>query len=429
MLGGRFFSVLCRWACVILAVFVAPTVAHAQNGIIDALNLAPFVPLVLDAFMMVATGGYEFFVGNGDGIVYILIWGFLVMSLSLYAIKLFLPKNWISFLGFTGGGQVFDGSADGMSIGVAALKPVLRAIIAAVILLQIKPVYITEWLVNPFLKFGAIYTDSILETINVGIENAPKIECPPDILEKAWISEDSCAFLVQPVSSLSYANNRIIKRGFEFITNGLGGMRTLITRGNPVMSLITGILLVFTFVSCNMFMALLIIQGIFNFGMALILYPFQVLTWVAKPKNPDKWFDIWPAFSGIVNALQQLIVTMIACAFILCVNVAVIRALFQPNGSVFVGAAGGSAGSNISGVGTSIGAGGHSMLWLSSILTFYLMFRIFDMTRQRLNQYAPGADALYNKVKGDTRIAYNKAQGFRDKIKQWRELRKLAKGK
>ena len=44
-----------------------PDVAFAN--IVDNLNLAPFVPVVLNSLMMIATRGYDFFVGNGDGII------------------------------------------------------------------------------------------------------------------------------------------------------------------------------------------------------------------------------------------------------------------------------------------------------------------------------------------------------------------------
>ena len=53
-----------------------PDVAFAN--IVDNLNLAPFVPVVLNSLMMIATRGYDFFVGNGDGIIYFLV--FLVVA-------------------------------------------------------------------------------------------------------------------------------------------------------------------------------------------------------------------------------------------------------------------------------------------------------------------------------------------------------------
>lgn len=398
---------------VAVILLMSPMGAYAADyAIVDALNVAPLIPTILDALMAVATGGYDFFVGKGNGIIYILIWGFLAISISLYLLKMYFPKVWVSFFGFSGGGEMFDKGVSGFTIAENLLRPSIRAIIAVTVLLQIKPVYLTEWLINPFLQFGALYTESITETLNnAGI--APDIECPPSVVQQGWISPESCEFLVQPVSDLSYANNQVIKRGFDFIKSGLRGMITLIPHGGEnFMNLITGILLVSTFVSSNLFMALLIIQAIFNFGMSLVLYPFQVLAYVVKPS--DKWFDIWPAFSGITKSLQKIIVTMIACAFILCVNIAIIKSLFQWNSSVFVTAAGGSASSNVPTMASSaLGFGEHSILWLSSVLTLYLMFRIFDMTRERLNDYiGKGMDGLYNQVRGDVKTLTKDAKKY-----------------
>ena len=403
---------------VALCLVGAPSAAFAQYEIVDAFNLAPFVPMVLDALMAVATGGYEFFVGSGDGIIYVLVWGFLAVSVALYLVKLYFPKIWVSFFGFSGGGDMAGGKVGGQTIVMNVLHPGFRALIAAVLLLQIRPVFLTQWLVNPFLQFGALYTHAITETVNATGTAAPRIECPESIVQKAWISKSSCEFLVQPVSDISYANNRVIKSGFEFINRGLRGLVTLVPHGGEdFLNIITGILLVSAFVGSNLFMALLIIQGIFNFGMALVLYPFQVLTWVAKPKNPDKWFDILPAFSGITKSLQQLIITMIACAFILCVNVAVIKSLFSWNSSVFVVAAGGTATTNVPQMSDAMGFGAHSILWLSSIMTFYLMFRIFELTRKQLDSYVgSGMDDLYKKATGDTKRVWANTKDWGKKI-------------
>lgn len=404
-----------------IAAFCAgvPVPAFAQYEIVDALNLAPLVPIVLDALMAVATGGYEFFVGNGNGIIYVLIWGFVAVSISLYLIKLYLPKLWVGFFGFSGGGDFSSGNVTAEKITTNVLHSGFRAIFAAVVLLQIRPVYVTEWLVNPFLQFGALYTHSITETINETGIAAPAVECPPDIVAHGWISKSSCEFLVQPVSDISHANNQIIKRGFEFIVRGLRGLLTLVPHGGEdFMNVISGILLVVAFVGSNLFMALLIIQAIFNFGMALVLYPFQVLTWVAKPKDANKWFDVWPAFSGITKALQRLIITMIACAFILCVNLAIVKSLFNWSSSIFVVAAGGTVASNMPQMAnTGIGFGGHSMLWISSILTFYLMLRIFEMTRDQLNTYVgSGMDKLYKQVSSDASGTWKNVKSLGNKV-------------
>lgn len=390
-----------------VALCIMPNIAHAN--IVDALNLAPFIPMVLDALMTVATGGYDFFVGHGTGIIYMLVWGFVAVSVALYLVKMYFPKMWVSFFGFSGGGELADGNIDGMKMSMNLLKPMVRAVIAAAFLLQVRPVFVTQWLVNPFLEFGAVYTSGILHTINQG--NAPQIECPQNIIEKGWISQRSCEFLVRPVSEISHANNQVIKRGFEFIERGLLGlMALLIPHGaTDIMNLITGLLLVSTFVTCNLFMALLVIQAIFDFGMSLVLYPFNVLMWVAKPKNPDKWIDLWPPFSGIIDALKKIVITMIACAFILCVNIAVIRALFHWNNSMFMVGAGGSATGNVPSAASAMGFGSHSVLWLSTILTFYLMLRIFELTREQLRSYTKGvSDDLYKKVMSDSKTTWNK---------------------
>lgn len=391
----------------------APVPAHAD--IVDALNLSPFVPMVLDALMMVATGTYEFFVGTSDnpGIIQGLIWLFLGFTLTLSLAKMYIPKKWLGFIGLSGGGELEGGKINGFKVVENVAKPGMRAVIASIVLLQLKPIYMTEWLVNPFLQLGAIYTHEITAQINESGMSAPDVKCPDDIIAKAWISEKSCEFLVQPVSDLSHANNQIIKRGFDFLTSGLRGLVTLIPHGGEdFLNLITGILLIFTFVGSNIFMALLIIQGIFNFGMQLILYPFYVLTYVFK--SSDKWVDIWPAFAGITKALQQLVVTMIACSFMLCVNLAIIKALFQWNTSVFVVAANGSAHSNVPvATNSAMGFGEHSIMWLSAILTFYLMFRIFDKTQEQLKKYVgSGMEDLYKQVKSD-------ASTLKGKVEKW----------
>ena len=404
---------------VVCAIF-APDVALARWDIVDRLNMAPFIPRVLDAIMMVARGGYEYFVGHGDGIIYILIWGFLGASVFMYAFKMYFPKRWMEFLGFTGGGEMWEGKIKGFDIAQTTLKNAMRAIIAATFLLQIRPTYVTEWLVNPFLEFGSLYTEAIVDSQNIQGIVKQDISCPPGVLSGDWLSVRSCNFLVHPVSTLSSANNAVVKRGFEFFTRGIRKLISPIPHGGTsLMDIITGVLLVFAFVGCNFFMALLIIQGIFDFGIALILYPFSVLAWVAKPN--DKWFDIWPAFSEIIKSLRTLVITMIACAFILIINIAIVRALFHFDASVFTVAAGGVASGNVPGASIDANAtsfGGHSLLWLSSILTFFLMQAIFDRTRKQIETYSPGQTALYEQVKGDFNANVKKAKSIFDSAKK-----------
>ncbi len=416
-LKNRFFINLLRrivLPVVVICTAFAPDAAFAKWEIVDKLNLAPFVPRVLDGFMMVARGGYEYFVGNGDGIIYLLVWAFWGISIFMYAFKMYFPKRWIEFLGLSGGGEMWDGKVKGFDVAQKTLKNLMRGVIAATFLLQVRPVFVTEWLVNPFLEFGAIYSGAILDMQNVPGVVKQNVSCPPAVMSGDWISERSCNFLVQPVSELSSVNNAVIKRGFEFFARGVRGLMTPIPHGGQnIMNIITGVLLVFAFVSCNLFMALLIIQGIFDFGIALILYPFSVLAWVAKPN--DKWFDIWPAFSEIIKALRTLVITMIACAFILIINVAVVRALFNFDLSVFMVAAGGSASSNVPGTtmtGNAVDFGGHSLLWLSSILTFFVMNAIFNLTKKQLQSYSGAKTDLYDQAKSDFNSNVKKAKSI-----------------
>lgn len=404
----------------VMCIVIVPDAAFAKWEIVDKLNLAPFVPRVLDGFMMVARGGYEYFVGNGNGIIYLLVWTFLAISIFMYAFKMYFPKRWVEFLGLSGGGEMWDGKVKGFDISQNTLKNLMRGVIAATFLLQVRPVFVTEWLVNPFLEFGAIYSGAILDMPNVPGVVKQNVSCPPAVMSGNWISERSCNFLIKPISELSSVNNAVVKRGFEFFARGVRGLMTPIAHGGQnIMDMITGVLLIFAFIGCNLFMALLIIQGIFDFGIALILYPFSVLAWVAKPN--DKWFDIWPAFSEIIKALRTLVITMIACAFILIINVAVVHALFNFDSSVFMVAAGGTAASNVPGstmTANAVDFGGHSLLWLSSILTFFVMRAIFNLTQKQLKDYSGAKTDLYDQAKNDFNANVKKAKSIYQSAKK-----------
>lgn len=397
---------------------------------VDAFDLSPFVPLVLESMMNVATSLYNYFVGNGTGLVYILIYAFLIFSLSLYLVKMHLPSDWLGFLGFSGGGEMWSGKEDGWTMGKNILQPCLRAIIACVVLLQIKPVYVTEWLVNPFLEFGSIYTEEIFHTINgSSLDTTAAPICPESITRADWISTKSCDFLIKPVYIISKENNQVIKYGLDFIKTGLRNLLSLFPHAmDGILNVITGVLLVSAFVSSNLFMALLIIQAIFDFCIALILYPLAVLTWTAK--KSDKWFDVLPVFDQIIDALKKLVITMIACAFMLCINLAAVRALFNWSSSVFVNAANGVAQTNVPAItNTAMNFGQHSILWLSAILTFFLMQNIFKMTRERLDLYTKGTKHdIYDNVTKNAKTMWGKIQSAPDTIKNlWKTKEKISK--
>ena len=402
-----------------------PNMAFAWGVLsVDSLDISGLIPIVLDAFMFVANGTYDYFVGpDHNGIVYVLVWLFLIMYIILYLIKLYVPKFWITTFGFKAEDSVSN--TGGIKIAENILKPSIRALVAVILLLPLRPEFISRNLINPFLHFGSIYTSEIIKlSSGLGFNSTVSQTCPNDLLEQGWLDKESCEYLIQPVHVLSRANNTVVKRGFRYLSSGLQTLTTMMVHnsGQGLMNVVTGILLITTFTSCNIFMALLIIQAIFNFGMALILYPFNVAAWVAK--KSDSWCDLWPAFSGITEGLKQIVVTMIACAFILCVNMALVSALFQWNNSVFVAAAGGVAHSNVPDVtAMSTGFGAHSMLWLSCILTFFLMKRMFEITREKLIGYV-GKDAtgLYEDVKGDAKTTWGMAKATPGKVKEYWKL-------
>ncbi len=399
----------------------APSMAFAGWGIlsVDSLDISKLVPIVIDSFMFVANGTYSYFVGtNHDGIIYTLIWLFFAVYIAIYLVKLYVPKFWITIFGFKPGDSIDN--TGGMKIAENLLKPAIRVLVAVILFLPMRPEFITKNLINPFLQFGSIYTTEIIRISaanNININN--NVECPDTLLAQGWLDKPSCQYIIQPVHVLSQANNMFIKRGFRYLSSGLTSLTGLMVHngGQSFMNIITGILLITTFTICNIFMALLVIQAIFNFGMALILYPFTVAAWVAKKSN--SWLDVWPAFSGIIESLKQIVITMIACAFILCVNIALVSALFQWNGAQFVAASGGTAYSNLPNTTAfSTGFGEHSLLWLSCLLTFFLMQKIFEITQNKLKEYVgKDATALYDTVKGDAKTTWKIATALPGKAK------------
>lgn len=400
--------------CVLCTLFIQP--ANAA-GLIDKLDLSPFVPLVLETLMNAATSIYKVLIGNnGTGFLYLIIYAFLAFSVSLYLIKMHLPKDWLSFFGFSEGGEMWDNPPSGMTIAKNVFMPCLRAAIACILLLQISPQNMTKYVVSPFLEFGAYYTNGVLEMVTSPEANTnTATQCPESVLEEGWLTRNSCNFLIQPVHTISHENNRVISYGFRLLKSGLRGMMTLIPHGGQnFLNVITGLLLITTFVASNVFMALLIIQAIFDFGTSLIMYPFGVTTWVIK--KSDKWFDVLPVFNQIIDSVKKLIITMIACAFILCINIAIVRAVFNWSSSNFVVAAGGTSVSNVpSGAVENFGT--HSVLWLTSLLTIFVLKSIFDMTRERLEMYTSGTSKdLYKNVTGDAKTLWGKAKAAPGKI-------------
>ncbi|MDR1071282.1 MAG: hypothetical protein LBL21_01405 [Rickettsiales bacterium] len=359
---------------------------------IDVFSLSWVVPLVLDSMMAVATAVYDYFVGSGDGVIYVMIWGWLGFSIGLQLIKMYFPKEWLAFLGLSGGGEMYGGGIGGMDIGVKVLRPMLRAMFAIVILLQLKPPAITRYVIEPFLGFGAVYVDAITKTV-LPDPPATLAKCPAELGD--YMSRDSCEFLVRPIDEVSAVNNKIIRIGVDkYISGGVAKLLVpILGTKDGILDIITGIMLAATFFASNLFMALLVIQGIFKFGLSLILYPFKVLIYVAKDDGAA-WFNPWLALKDLVVSLKDLVIAMIAVAFILLINVSIAGALFNFDIE------------NIKGV------GGHSVTWTMAIMTFWIMQRVFKMTQDKLASYTgPDSSNLYKQVTGGAKqVAENTAK-------------------
>ena len=184
---------------ILMALFMMPFSAFADA--LDKFSLAPFVPYVLESMMSIASASYEFFVTNG--ILYVLIFGFLAITIVLYYIKLFIPGKWSTLIGLSDNKS--GGQFDSWTIVYNVLKPCFRALIAMSVLLQLRPVLITDVLVSPFLQLGSVYTESITKSIRQ--QSATPVECPASIVEKEWISESACKFLIQPVDEIHLSMN------------------------------------------------------------------------------------------------------------------------------------------------------------------------------------------------------------------------------
>ena len=337
------------------------------DWLMELFSLAWVIPLVLDSMVAIAVAVFDYFVGTG--IIYVMIWGWLAFSIGLYLVKIYFPKQWVELFALSGGGQMYESATDGWSISKDVAKPLLRASFAIVVLLQIKPGNITYYVVDPFLEFGGVYVSSITRTV-LGTPSESKAKCPEDM--DGYMSPEGCKFIVQSVHEISQVSADAIRKGFTFMIIGFADGIT-----NGFLNIITGLFLIVAFFSGNLFMALLIIQGVIKFGMALIAYPFRVLVYVVKipTKEEDKtWINPWPAFEGIFKSLQKLIIAMIAVAFLVLVNLSVSGVMFNFT------------------PGDVKGFGEHSVGWLTAVMTFLLMYKVFELTREQLDKYVDDKD-------------------------------------
>ena len=348
--------------------------------------------------MSVAMGIYDYFVGSGDGIIYIFIYGFLVFTTGLYLVKIYFPSEWLALFGFSGGGELWNPKTEIWnaepgkdSIISNVFRPFLRAAFAGIILLQIKPGYITHFVIDPFLEFGNVYVESMTQTI-VPTDKRAVVDCPASLNE--YLSKNSCNFLMRPIAEVSAVNVAMIKEGLKFIQ---------LSFKFDFLSKLTGLAIIITFFGANLFMSLLLVRGIFDFGMALVLYPFKVLVYVIKkPDDNSLWVDPWPPFEDIIKSLQKLIVSMIAVAFIMMINIAVSESMFKF--SIFRA--------------WTPDFGAHAMTFLTSVIMFLVMGKIYNMVNERLEKYVDNGEmtGFYGAVAEKTKHFAGKAVGLGKKV-------------
>ena len=93
--------------------------------------------------------------------------------------------------------------------------------------------------------------------------------------------------------------------------------------------------------------------------------------------------------------------------------------MFNWTTTTFVAAAGGVSASNVPVIannGTTFGQ--HCIFWISSILTFFLMQNIFNMTRERLDMYTKDTKKdLYKDVSKNAKTIWGKVKAAPEKIK------------
>jgi len=338
-------------------------------------SLSWMVPLLLDSMVAVAVAIYNYFVRDGTGIIHAIIWGFVAFWIGMYLAKMYIPQSWLQLFGFHGGGQMWNKETPGgLDIGKTLLKPVIRAMFSIAILLQAKPEYITRFIVNPFLEFGAVYVGSIIKIVMP--DGVSEVSRPCSDETVVMLSERGCEFLIRPIDEVSAVNMTIVNRGLGFVKKG------------GFLNIITGLFLIATFFWSNLVMAVMMIRGIFKFGAELIFYPFRVLVYVLKGDD-EKWFDPWPAVHHLVKSLQTLVITMIALAFMLLINVSLARAMFDFSTD------------NVSTVTQ------HSISWISCGLAFWLLQRVYAEVDRKIKEYINDDDitTFYDKLAAGVAVA------------------------
>lgn len=373
-----------KLALLFLAIFSPATVMAAATD----LSLSPFIPITLDAISIVSMATFKLAKDLFPSLIYI----FLAVKITIYLFKMYMPKQLLGVLGFSGGGEMWD-NPDAMNIVQTTLKPIIRAVIALAFLLQLSPKIMTEAVVDPLLKFGAIYTEKVLEATPNMIPDTPN-QVRNISSENKLFTNETVDSMRRPLDALSQANNEFIVLGGKMTLHGLAKL--------SILTILSGLVMMATFFSSNLFIALLLLQAIFYLGLSFIMYPFYVLIYVVK--DSKDWINPIPAFTDIFQSLKKLIITMIASAIVTILNIQMIKALYSSgdvekfNSLMEIEDADALAGS----------FGFQSMSWLYAIILIFLYYKIFTIIRGKISEYGGESDeTMYNNVKSDSKYISN----------------------
>ncbi|MDR2685448.1 MAG: hypothetical protein LBB23_01590 [Rickettsiales bacterium] len=365
---------------------------------LNATSFDKFVPLVIQAMMGAAAGVYDYFVPVLSG----LLWIVIVFNSAVFTTKQFFPANWLSFLGMNGGGYWAKPTDLIRGIPMRLVKQIVRASIATLLLLTIRPSLITDTIINPMLRVGTMITEFVVPS-----STASRAQCLPGATRE-FFDEKLCSDFANPIASIVYKNNQMVALGLSIINmkfpaNGGGvaanaaGVVSPPDLGKGIFNFIVGLFMAGTFFMFGLRLASILLQGILDFCFAIILFPFKVFSYCLKATEGDDWFNPGDALGDIIESLRKLIVTMIVAGIATTINMILIASVV------------GSGTANLSGGGWGTGI----MTILGSVLCLLIMNKFYEIAKEKIAQYG-GANntALYDLTKKTAKYATDKTTAY-----------------
>ncbi|MDR0319559.1 MAG: hypothetical protein LBH81_02355 [Rickettsiales bacterium] len=357
---------------------VLPDVPDWMNGA----SLDKFVPFMIDVMTRVSAGLYDFFVP----LVSAFIWTLVGFNIMLFVIKQYVPQDWLDFLNIKNGGGYYDGKKTAelaWGIPKKLAQMMMRAALATTILLAVRPTFLTETIINPFLKLGSIYTESILNSPPG--EGSPKAGVGMECNTHSFFSPEICNQMANPISGIIYKNNQVVTLGLDMM-----GVPSFITGGNPMskkpdmglwlFNFFVGAVLAITFFLSGLYIASVILQGILNFCFAIMLFPFRTFKWVMQ--QTDAWANPTEALKGIIDSLRGLVVAMVIGGIMTLINLSLIAALFGQSGIS----------ANLSSWSDKF------MIALSSILALLVMTRLLEIAKEKMAKFGAPDETFYKNL-------------------------------